>query len=147
MTDDAEPRQSGVAGAEGGYTHYVMPPMGTDGLCTDDPRVARRVLTGQLTSWGLTHLADDLELIVTELVTNACRHAGGVRGIELTARDGRVRVEVSDSDPTLPAKRLPTSDQPGGRGLLLVEALSRAWGAEPDARGKVVWAEVAPAEG
>lgn len=111
-------------------------------LATDNPRQAREVVAQQLTAWGLGHLADDLELIVSELITNAIRHGGGVRAVTLTARDGYARIEVADNDETMPTPRTAGPTDTGGRGLLLIEALSRAWGARPDDGGKVVWAEV-----
>ena len=100
------------------------------------------MLARQMSQWGLDHLSGDVELIVSELVTNATQHAGGVRSIAITARDGYIRVEVADPDPTPPSLRSPGTGENSGRGLLLVAALSRAWGVRPEGDGKVVWAEV-----
>ncbi|ASU84279.1 ATP-binding protein [Nocardiopsis gilva YIM 90087] len=92
------------------------------------------------------------ELVVSELVTNALHHtrsgAGGDIDIALTRRPDSVLIEVTDEGPlipgTFPRVRAPHSDQTHGRGLLLVEACSRRWGAVPGAQRQstTVWAEV-----
>jgi hypothetical protein len=90
--------------------------------------------------------AEDVLLLVSEVVTNACLHAAGPEELVLRHLDGRLRVEVSDSSPEHPhppAHRSP--GLPGGHGLVVVDRLAGAWGsvAKPDpARGKVVWLEV-----
>ncbi|MGW2949351.1 ATP-binding protein [Streptomyces eurythermus] len=108
------------------------------------------VLVWGLDSWDRSH---DLSLCVSELATNALLH--GVprgRGFLLRLRyDGElVRAEVHDSGPGTP--RVP--DEPcgpeneGGRGLLLVAALSDKWGVGERTPGKIVWCEFAvPWEG
>ncbi|WP_051695841.1 ATP-binding protein [Streptomyces sp. NRRL S-244] len=94
--------------------------------------------------------AEDVLLLVSELVGNACLHAGGPRELVLRRTPGRLRIEVGDGSPEHP-RRLRTAGpaQPGGHGLLILERLARSWGCEPygDGRsGKTVWAEVpAPA--
>ncbi|WP_205699372.1 ATP-binding protein [Conexibacter sp. SYSU D00693] len=77
--------------------------------------------------------ADDVALLVSEVVTNAVRH-GGARDedhvtVELTSEDHRLRIRVLDGGGGLPAQRRPGSD--GGFGLHLVEALADDWGAAP----------------
>ncbi|MGW2374232.1 MULTISPECIES: ATP-binding protein [Kitasatospora] len=88
--------------------------------------------------------AEDVLLMVSELVTNACLHApGGPRELRLDWDGIRLRVEVSDASPVLP--RLVAADdpgRPGGHGLRVVDRLARAWGAGPDDGGKLVWLEV-----
>ncbi len=89
---------------------------------------------------------DDVLLLVSEVVTNACLHAGGPE--EFVLRRGRegLRVEVADASsepPRVPASRSPAL--PGGHGLMVLEKLAKAWGYEdrgPGAAGKVVWLEV-----
>lgn len=113
----------------------------------------RRLLRDNLRRWGVPALADTAELLTTELVTNALQHTGG--GAELTATlspgpRNRLRVEVRDCVARRPLNRPP--DPPGppgpddhgtsGRGLLLVQALSDAWGVNPRGTGKVVWFEL-----
>ena len=60
----------------------------------------------------------------------------------LVLHPDRIRVEVHDADPTLPARREPDAERPGGRGLLLLEHLATSWGVEAADDGKVVWFEV-----
>ncbi|MHC3467181.1 SpoIIE family protein phosphatase [Streptomyces sp. 7R007] len=106
---------------------------------------ARRYTRRVLRTWGVSR--DDLDavlLIVSELVTNALVHTDGRVRLDLTLVNHRLRVSVADSSPRTPAK--PTSigwEATGGRGILLVEAMSVAWGTVPVSGGKQVWAEVA----
>ena len=89
------------------------------------------------------------ELVVSELATNALRHGAGDLLVAVLVERGRVRIEVADASPALPLARRPGPDDPGGRGMLVVDALSQAWGVEPagEARGgKVVWVTLAPDE-
>lgn len=90
-------------------------------------------------------VAEDILLMVSELVTNACLHAGGPRELVLCRSPDGIRVEVSDDSPDPPVLRTtrPRSE-PGGQGLLVVDRLSVAWGCVPAARGKTVWMEVPP---
>ena len=90
----------------------------------------------------------DLRLLISEVVTNAVRHAGMHRGdsIRLVISDsdgGRVRVEVSDSGKGFtPVRRDPDLERPGGWGLYLVEELADRWGVESTGR-TLVWFELA----
>lgn len=92
-------------------------------------------------------LADDAELVVTELVTNAVRHGGP--GVDLWVRRlsaGGLRLEVVDGrSGAPPTVQRPDDDAEGGRGLLIVQALARRWGTERLAAGKQVWCELGPA--
>ncbi|MEU4921058.1 ATP-binding protein [Streptomyces parvus] len=109
-------------------------------------RLARLLATEQLRSWGLP--LEDASLVIGELATNAALH-GYVPGrdfrITLSVYGDVLRIEVADTrGDRLPEKRDPDAGSEGGRGLLLVEALSVRWGTEhgPFPR-KTVWAEVA----
>ncbi|WP_328540680.1 SpoIIE family protein phosphatase [Streptomyces sp. NBC_00344] len=105
---------------------------------------ARRFTTRTLRSWGVTEQPDAILLIVSELVTNALVHTKGPVRVDLTLTGERLRVAVSDASPRTPVK--PTSvewDATGGRGILLVEAVSVAYGSVPLGGGKQVWAETA----
>ena len=84
---------------------------------------------------------DDLLLVVSELVTNVVIHARTPARFVLRW-DGRcARIEVTDGDHQPP--RVPTEAPAiGGRGLFLVDRLSRAWGSDPSPSGKTVWATV-----
>lgn len=120
-------------------------------------RLARHLAARQLDVWGLpygTQAVDSATAVVAELAANAVTH-GRVPGrdfelrVSLTA--DTVRIEVSDTrterQPPAPGV-LPTAspEAEAGRGLLLVEALSRAWGVAPRTVGKTVWAEIARQE-
>ncbi|GAA1269272.1 ATP-binding protein [Kitasatospora nipponensis] len=88
-------------------------------------------------------VAEDVLLLVSELVTNAAQHAGGARELVLRGTAGRLRVEVVDASPAAPAPRTPgRAGRPGGHGLFVVAALSREWGWAPHGPGKAVWLEV-----
>lgn len=88
--------------------------------------------------------ADTLELLVSELVTNAVLHGAPPIKLRIEMLRDRVHVAVADANPRLPLMR-PQAEGLTGRGLAIVEALSEGWGAlpRPDG-GKVVWADVAP---
>lgn len=111
-------------------------------------RQARHSVRETLTAWGLSALADDAELVVGELVTNAVQHSrvpGGqieTRCIPLP-RSAGVRLEVHDADPyRTPALRSPAPDDTGGRGLQLVDAVTgHMWGVRTreGAPGKLIW--------
>ncbi|WP_380282810.1 ATP-binding protein [Kitasatospora purpeofusca] len=87
---------------------------------------------------------EDVLLMVSELVTNACLYApGGPRELRLCWNTLRLRVEVSDASPEPPRLR-PSAypGKPGGHGLRVVDRLAGAWGSRPEGAGKSVWLEV-----
>ncbi|MFG2916867.1 ATP-binding protein [Kitasatospora sp. NPDC048298] len=88
--------------------------------------------------------AEDVLLMVSELVTNACLHApGGPRELRLHWDGARLRVEVADASPVPPRLRpYATMSRPGGHGLRVVDRLAAAWGSRPEDGGKQVWLEV-----
>ncbi|MCX4550428.1 ATP-binding protein [Streptomyces sp. NBC_01387] len=109
---------------------------------------ARADLRTALAGWGLSYLTDAAVLILSELLTNAGRHAVVSPGREIETRflvgGGVLRIEVHDASSVPPRMPVPDLEAPGGRGLLLVAALADDWGF--GARlgpGKVVWAELA----
>jgi anti-sigma regulatory factor (Ser/Thr protein kinase) len=113
---------------------------------------ARRRVQARLCEWGVdAELSDDAGLIVSELFTNALRY-GDSEKIACAIRicEGVVRIEVTDggSGQTVPQPRVAGLEEECGRGLLLVSVLSTAWGVlgGEDGRGRVVWAELGPAE-
>ncbi|WP_200306847.1 ATP-binding protein [Streptomyces adelaidensis] len=109
-------------------------------------RTARSVVHRRLREWGLDALGDITVLLVSELVTNALRHATGPIGVRLVrpaGPSGTLLVEVSDPLPDLPLERAAHLDDEGGRGLQLVACSSRAWGTRPGEAGKTVWFELA----
>lgn len=103
---------------------------------------ARTLVRELLEGWPAS-LVDDAQLLVSELVTNAVLHAHTGVTLGLRVGAGRLRVEVADGSLDRPRPRHPADDAVTGRGLLLVDALSSAWGAELREGGKVVWFEVA----
>ncbi|MFK0112835.1 SpoIIE family protein phosphatase [Streptomyces sp. NPDC091217] len=107
-------------------------------------RHARRFSKRTLRSWGVTDDAMDTALlIVSELVTNALIHTDGPVRLDLTQVDHRLRIAVADASPRSPVKPPNIGwEATGGRGILLVEAMSAAWGTVPVSGGKQVWADL-----
>ncbi|MGV9455500.1 SpoIIE family protein phosphatase [Streptomyces sp. NPDC003635] len=104
---------------------------------------ARRFTRRAMRSWGLAEQTDAVLLVVSELVTNALVHTEGPVRLDLTLINSRLRVAVADTSPRSPVK--PRSigwEATGGRGILLVEAMSTAWGTLPVSGGKQVWSEI-----
>ncbi|GHD95879.1 ATP-binding protein [Streptomyces naganishii] len=93
--------------------------------------------------------AEDVLLVVSELVTNACLHAEGPEQLEITCDRKVIRLEVSDRGTGQPAPRTPhRAGRPGGHGMFIVQRLCLDWGVvrTPGVAGKKVWAELgAPA--
>jgi DNA-binding NarL/FixJ family response regulator len=104
-------------------------------------RQARALVADALGTEG-EELLFALELLVSEVVTNAVRHAHAAPRIEAHLGPECVRVAVYDPDPQLPLHREPDGERPGGRGLHLLDDLASRWGAEPTDDGKVVWFEL-----
>lgn len=144
-----------------------------DGL-TDPVSRSRDFTRRALTAWhwlpgptpGARQAAEDVLLLVSEVVANACLHGGGPGALVLDCTEERLRIEVTDLNPVAPvppgpargsgagpgarrpggAGRAPGRPEdpgwPGGYGLLIVDRLARAWGSRPGAAGKCVWLEV-----
>lgn len=106
-----------------------------------EARLARRIITGALTAWGLTHLTRSAVMVGHELVANALRHGMPPAALRLIRRNGAVLIEVGDSSAALP--RIPEIDNEtstSGRGMFIVSRLARTWGVRPLPTGKIVWA-------
>ncbi|WP_435602078.1 SpoIIE family protein phosphatase [Streptomyces sp. bgisy130] len=103
---------------------------------------ARELATGQLREWGLSELSYATELVVSELVTNAVRHAAGPLHLRLL-RDRTLLTEVSDTAHTSPHLRHSASDDEGGRGLFIIAQLVQRWGTRYTPYGKTIWTEQA----
>ncbi|UYQ60323.1 ATP-binding protein [Streptomyces peucetius] len=87
---------------------------------------------------------DDVLLLVSEVVTNACTHGGFPCELSIDRGPGRIRVQVSDTSPAGPVRRGPHQpDRVSGHGLHLLERLSDEWGWMPRGAGKAVWFAVA----
>jgi serine/threonine-protein kinase RsbW len=114
---------------------------------------ARTSLRRELDSWQLDGLAEAAELVLSELLTNAVRHARVPRGRHIETRYERlpagVRIEVHDADDTVPVRRQPRPDEESGRGLAVVDALTGTrWGVSGrQGPGKLVWAVVGEPQG
>ncbi|PZH06890.1 protein phosphatase [Streptomyces sp. NTH33] len=124
-------------------THALGPEQVAQWDLPSDPTVvshARALATAQLDAWGLDDLAFTTELVASELVTNAIRHATGPVRLRLL-RDRALVCEVSDGSSTSPRLRRARSEDEGGRGLFLVAQLAERWGTRYTTDGKVIWAE------
>ncbi|MGW7579254.1 SpoIIE family protein phosphatase [Streptomyces sp. NPDC054765] len=126
-------RFDGIAPSDVAYW-YLDPKAQTAGQ-------ARRLARRALTRWGLEELTDQLELLVSEVVTNAVRYAERPITLRLLRTDV-LRCEVGDDVPQLPRLRQARPSDEGGRGLYLVNRMARRWGATRLSMGKVVWFEL-----
>lgn len=117
--------------------------------------VSREFVHQTLRHWKLDDYAADAALMMSELVSNAVKAMGfkdrqphqwevtahHVIAVQLRAIGDVLFIEVWDGSPDEPVKQTVTADAEGGRGLHLVEALSKKWGIyRPPAGGKIVWA-------
>ncbi|MFF4527207.1 SpoIIE family protein phosphatase [Streptomyces bluensis] len=102
----------------------------------------RQYVLDQLAAWGLTELAFTVELVVSELVTNAIRHGAPPIQLRLIHEDSTLICEVSDCSGTAPHLRRAKTFDEGGRGLLLVAQLTQRWGSRHTDGGKTIWAEL-----
>ena len=103
-------------------------------------RHARELARDTLATWGLAALSETVELLVSELVTNAVCHGAGDIGLRLI-RTASLLCEVRDDGYDLPNLRGTDLTSENGRGLQLVTALAERWGAQRTPTGKVVWFE------
>jgi PAS domain S-box-containing protein len=103
-------------------------------------RQTRELARDTLGTWGLSELTDTVELLVSELVTNAVRHGAGDIGLRLI-RANSLLCEVRDDGHELPSLRRAEVTDENGRGLQLVTALAERWGTQRTPTGKVVWFE------
>jgi two-component sensor histidine kinase len=136
----------------------INPPQTMSTLLVAVPRAAgdaRAFTTLVLGAWGLSHLVETTELLVSELVTNAIKHAGGIMDPpgDLTKVIGKIPpvmlsishcdallVQVWDVSDEPVVRRTADDDDVDGRGLDLVDALARKWGCEVlESGGKIVW--------
>lgn len=106
---------------------------------------ARRFVAATLPADLPSALRDDAELVVSELATNAVRHAGSAFRLSVQDLGSGVRVTVQDSGEAVPRERHPSPDEHGGRGVAIVSKLASRWGYDLLGDGKVVWAELVDA--
>ena len=118
----------------------------TFALAPEAASQARAVVNAELGPAVPAKVLEDATLLVSELVTNAVRHAppGGVPGIELRLKVDPARVRVVVSDPGagfVAAPRLPTASESSGWGLYLVDRIADRWGVITKDRSEV-WFEI-----
>lgn len=107
-------------------------------------RLARRFVGDRVRDWGLEHLLDDALLVTSELAANAVTHAASTCEIRLSLTPGALRIEVTDSGSGTPEPQPRSFTEEHGRGLVLIDAITNAWGLDVvPGGGKVVWAELA----
>lgn len=90
---------------------------------------------------------DDALIVITELVHNVGQHTDGRGEIIVSCDSEGVLIEVGDTSTVRPAPRRADPSHPGGRGLLLIEALACRWGVRTCTSGKVIWARIATTTG
>jgi anti-sigma regulatory factor (Ser/Thr protein kinase) len=90
----------------------------------------------------LAELSDDVALIVSEMVTNAVRHAEPPVAVEVESSDDQVLVAVCDGSSSTPLVRNVDEDEEGGRGMMLVDLLAAEHGVRRQPPGKTVWARI-----
>jgi DNA-binding NarL/FixJ family response regulator len=104
---------------------------------------ARRFMEETLSRWECADVLDVVNLLVSELVTNAVVHGGSEAEVSVLLTPSALRVEVGDHDEFVPSPKGADDDwATSGRGLALVEAMAKAWGIERVPGGKVIWFEV-----
>ncbi len=101
----------------------------------------RAAVTERLDEWGLAEHAFAMELILSELITNAIRYGSAPLTLQLL-RDRALTCEVSDGSSTSPHLRHAATLDEGGRGLFLVAQMADRWGTRYTPEGKVIWAEL-----
>lgn len=144
----SSPAATARAVTDGHGVHGISDRVSTPIALVDTaPRQARRILNEALAEWGLGHLADSADLIVSELVTNAVVHGQEPASLTLyvdpRADGGLLFVEVEDAGGTTPVPRVADVDDMDGRGLAIVDAVAEDWGCDPAGTGKRVWASLA----
>ena len=88
-------------------------------------------------------MIETVELMASELLTNAVLHTRGGVSLVVTVIDQLIRVEVTDDSRGRPVLRHPPADSTSGRGMEIVDALASQWGVDDlPAGGKSVWFEV-----
>ena len=102
----------------------------------------RDAVSQRLEAWGLAEFGFTMELILSELITNAIRYGTAPIHVRLI-RDRTLICEVADGSSTSPHLRYAATTDEGGRGLFLVSQMAERWGTRYTPQGKVIWAEQA----
>ncbi|MFB7576368.1 ATP-binding protein [Streptomyces sp. NPDC056165] len=136
-----EPRLCGEARTAFELSIERRPDPDSGGLSKADaawPKRLRRIVRASLTHWGRPDLVETAELLLTELATNALRHASGSDiDVRTYLQGDHLVIEVNDGSPLCPVPRYAGPDDESGRGLFLVERLAEAWGVSED--GTTTW--------
>lgn len=104
-------------------------------------RLARRLVERTCHEWGIPGMAAEAVVVASELIENMVYHARSDGWLRLDLRGSMLTIAVADADPRPPRLRAPGLPTAGGRGLVLVNKLSRTWGTSSQlSGGKVVWA-------
>ena len=106
------------------------------------PRRARHEILRFLDSFGYSDRADDIELVVSELVTNAVLHAGSEVEVKVGADLEHLQIEVSDFGPGLPLRQDITPEDDYGRGLNILQAVAESWGTTAESDRTTVWCKL-----
>ena len=140
---------SGRSGGAG-WTCFPKLALRTPRLDARSVRAGRDFTIATMSRWGAAERCDDIAMVVSELLTNALRHAPP--DVDQALRPGSVRLglvqpgrcvlcAVADPSPMAPAPKQPEVLCEGGRGLHVISALADTWGCTPPSHaGKVVWA-------
>jgi anti-sigma regulatory factor (Ser/Thr protein kinase) len=104
---------------------------------------ARAVTREHLATICPPRAVESAALVVTELVSNAVRHAETEMLLVLNVAPGHIDVRVQDASPALPERREAGPESLSGRGLAIVDELASAWGVEERDGTKIVWATIA----
>jgi anti-sigma regulatory factor (Ser/Thr protein kinase) len=142
-----------TANHDGFRGYYVRPggPEGTErtvrlALPSDASavRLARQITRDALAAWQLGQLEESAVLLVSELITNAVRHAAdtGAIGLELASTGTQLRMEIQDGDPSWREMDSLADCDESGYGFLLVDSLADRWGLRRVCAGKAVWVEL-----
>jgi anti-sigma regulatory factor (Ser/Thr protein kinase) len=111
---------------------------------SESVRTGRQATRVVLSAWQLSSLEENAVLVVSELLTNAVRHARDTDAIELDLHATRawLRIEIQDRDRQWPRPRVVNELSESGFGFVLIDALAAKWGVRETETGKAVWAEL-----
>ena len=142
MTDRPPPQEHGDGQAAGADDATLRAELAPD---LTSARQARATVRQALTTWGMTRLAGDAELLASELVANAAEHGDGTpisfalrRHAEPGEQPG-ITCEITDTSPAMPRRLESGPDAERGRGQAIVAALARSSGVRTSQAGKTSW--------
>ena len=119
-------------------------PVATLPAGSSSPRIARAFVASWLDAWGFEELEERALLATSEMVSNAVNHAGPPVELEVDVRQRRLRIAVSDPEPTAP-RRVEGPLGGSGRGLHILDRITDDWGVDHHrGNGKTVWCLLDP---